>query len=133
MILSCSIISLILLIWFRTEAWLEYTRLFRLNFLSFYKDYDQKRQKDITLNYQIYLRRYHDCFFVRMITCPICLAVWLSMGAVLLQAAVTLVLAAMFHLGTGFLLLGIWSAICTLPFLILGSIVIFAIIDRLLG
>ncbi len=104
-----SLVALILLIWFRTDGWLEYTRLFRLNFLSFYKDFDARYEEDVSLTYIHYLRRYHDCFFVRLITCPICLGVWL----------------------------GIIAAVLTIPFLfpvyVVGGLLLFTIIDRLLG
>ena len=54
------LVALNLLVWFRTDAWLEYTRLFRLNFLSYYKDYDAKQNEDATLTYIQYLRMYHN-------------------------------------------------------------------------
>src|SRR5512137_632895 len=77
-IIGSSIIALILLIWFRTDAWLEYTRLFRLNWLSLYKEFDEKYKQDASLTYHLFLRKDHNCFFVRLVTCPICLAVWLG-------------------------------------------------------
>jgi hypothetical protein len=102
-------IALILLIWFRTDAWLEYARMFRLNRLSFYKDFDEKYKEDVSLQYLHYLRRDHNCFFVRLVTCPICLAVWL----------------------------GIFAAIFFTPILfpvyVVGGLLLFTAIDRLLG
>ena len=108
-IVGICIVALVLLVWFRTDAWLEYTRLFHLNFLSFYKDFDAKYKEDVSLTYLHYLRRDHNCFFVRLITCPICLAVWL----------------------------GIIVAICLMPVLfpvyVIGGLLLFTAIDRLLG
>ena len=104
-----TIIALILVIWFRTDAWLEYTRLFRLNFLSFYKDFDAKYKEDVSLQYLPYLRRYHNCFFVRLITCPTCIAVWLG----IICAAVT--------------------SLVMFPIYAVGGLVLFLITDRLLG
>lgn len=103
------LISLNLLIWFRTEAWLEYTRLFGLNFLSFYKDYDTKYREDVSLNYIKYLRKYHNCFTVRLITCPICQAVWWGMA------------------------FGVLTSAFLIPIYIIGGLLLFGIIDRLLG
>ena len=102
-------LALILLVWFRTEAWLEYARLLHLKALSFYEDFDEKKKMDVTLTYHLYLRMYHNNFFVRLVTCPICLAVWVgsifSIFFIPLQA----------------------------PVIIIGGLLLFSIIDRLLG
>ena len=103
------LIALNLLVWFRTDAWLEYTRLFRLNFLSAYKDYDAKKHEDATLTYIQYLRMYHNSFTIRLITCPICFAIWWGIG------------------------FGILSGIGMIPIYIVGGLIVFLVIDRLLG
>ena len=103
------LIALILLIWFRTDAWLEYCRLLRLDVLSFYKDYEAKKHEDATLKYLHYLRRDHNCFFVRLITCPTCLAVWLA----ILPAALT--------------------SVFLFPVFVIGGLLLFTAIDHLLG
>ena len=124
MLTTCCIISLILLVWFRTDAWVEYCRLFGWDAISFYRDFDIQRQSDITLTYHIYLRRYHDCFFVRLITCPICLSIWLGLFATGILTAV------------GLVFLGILSALTiaiNFPLIVIFSIAIYAGIDRLLG
>ena len=108
-IIGASIISLILLIWFRTDAWLEYTRLFKLDRISHYKEFDSKYKEDVSLTYQLFLRRDHNCFFVRLITCPICLAVWLGIIAL------------------------IFTHIVFVPACIVGGLLLFTIIDKLLG
>ena len=105
---SC-FISLVLLMFFRTDFWLEYTKIFRLNFLSFYKDYEEKRKKDATLTYHLYLRLYHNCFFVRLITCPICLSIWIG------------------------ILFGFISHLVFIPIFVIGGLLLFTIIDKLLG
>ena len=103
------LISLILLFFFRTDAYLEYCRLFHLDCISFYKDYDEKKYEDATITYIQYLRREHNCFFVRLITCPICLAVWLAIPA----AVVT--------------------SILLFPIFVMGALLLFTAVDRLLG
>lgn len=110
MILISSIIALHLLIWFRTDAYLEYCRLLKLNFISDYKGFDREYSQDVSLTYHIFLRRYHNNFFIRLITCPICLAVWLAIIYTI-----------------------IFSTFNILPYIILLGIFIYAIIDRLLG
>lgn len=108
LIASC-LIALILLIWFRTDAWLEYTKLLHLNFIAFYKDFEEKKKGDEFLTYHLYLRRYHDCFLVRLMTCPICIAVWLGICC---------------GLSTYFVLF---------PVYVIGGLLLFTIIDKLLG
>ena len=102
-------IALVLLIWFRTDAWLEYCRILHLDRISFYKDYEAKKHEDATLTYLTYLRREHNSFFVRLITCPICLAVWLSF----VPAALT--------------------SVFLFPVFVIGSLLLFTALDRLLG
>lgn len=106
--LPCSALAMMLLIWFKTEAFVEYCRVLKLD--RFYKDYDIKKEGDARLTYLMYLRRYHDSFFIRLITCPICLSIWLSGGL----AIVT------------------WNPI-VLPSVMIGGLFIYGVIDRLLG
>ncbi len=103
------LIASILLIWFRTDAWLEYTKLFRMNFLSDYKGYERAKTEDVMLTYNNYLRQYHDCFFVRLITCPICLAVWWG------------------------LIFGVLTNFGMFPIYIIGGLLLFLVTDKLLG
>jgi len=107
--MSSSIVAFFLLIWFRSDAYLEYCRLFKLNFISFYKDYDEKKKNDVSLTYHDYLRQYHDCFFTKLITCPICAAVWLA------------TLNAIF-----------FAKLSVLPVTCIGGLILFGIIHRLL-
>lgn len=108
MLILCSLVAMILLIWFRGETFIEYCRLFRLH--RFYKDYDAKKKEDARLTYLGYLRQYHDCFFIRLITCPICVSVWLAIGLAILTA----------------------HFFC-FPIIMIGGILLYALIDRLLG
>lgn len=103
------IIALILIVWFRTDAWLEYTRLFGFNRLSFYKDFDNKQKEDVSLTYFQYLKIYHNSFLIRLITCPICVAFWLGV----IFASVT------------------WFYMA--PVYTISGLFVFLIIDRLLG
>ena len=118
-LVGACIVALVLVIWFRTDAWLEYTRIFRLNFLSLYKEYDNRKNDDLTLTYHHFLRLHHNGFFVRLVTCPTCIAVWLAM----------ILSAIVFGLGVYSLLL---SASLIPVFAVLG-LLLFLTIDRLLG
>lgn len=108
-ILASCLIALLLLIWFRTDGWLEYTKLLRLDFIAHYKDFEEKQETNITLTYHLYLRLYHNCFFIRLITCPICLAVWLG------------------------IVIALFTVPLQAPVYIIGGLLLFTIIDKLLG
>jgi len=71
--------SIILLILFNTDAFVEYCRLIKpLRKLFKIDKFDEAYQNDFELNYVTYLRINHNNFFVRLITCPTCLNFWLS-------------------------------------------------------
>ncbi len=103
------LIALNLLMWCRTDVWIEYTKLLHLDCISFYKDYEKKLENDALLTYHIYLRRYHNSFWTRLITCPTCLAVWQG------------------------IFFGITTSISMIPIYIIGGLLLFAVIDKLLG
>jgi hypothetical protein len=74
-----SLVAFFLVIWFKSEAYVEYCRIFQLQRISNFEDYDEKKKNDVTLTYHGYLRQYHNSFFTRLITCPICIATWLAL------------------------------------------------------
>jgi hypothetical protein len=102
-------LAVFLLIWFRTEAFVEYCRLFKLKCICYYEDYDNKKKEDARLTYLNYLLKYHNNFFTRLYTCPICVSVWVS----LLFSIIVLQLY-----------------LC--PVIIIGGLLLYALIDNLL-
>lgn len=102
-------IASFLILWFRSEAFIEYSRLFRCSWLCNYKDYDAKKKNDASLSYFGYLRQYHNNFFTRLITCPVCLCGWLAFLAAL------------------------WYDLLLLPFFFVGGLVVFGLVNWLLG
>lgn len=108
--LSWSVIAMILLIWFRTDAFLEYCKVFHLDKISFYKHYESiKKHEDMRMTYHQYLLTYHNNFFTRLITCPVCMAFWVA----------------------GFYALLSLKA-CALPVAMIGGLILYLIIDKLL-
>ena len=80
--LSCWV-SLALIIWFESDAFVQYSKAFGLS-LPFriveYESHPLSREVD----YLDFLTiEYGDSFWVKLITCPICLSVWLSVIAAL--------------------------------------------------
>lgn len=101
-------ISLILLVWFRTDAYLEYCKLFRLNYISKYKEFNLTYSNDVSITYHGYLRQYHNSFFIRLITCPTCLTIWLAFP------------------------FSLYTSIILYPIYVISSLFIYLIIDKLL-
>ena len=66
----------ILIIWFNTEAFVEYSHLLKIKWFKV-KDYLIAKETDFTLTYHSYLLQKHNNFFTRLITCPFCLNFWL--------------------------------------------------------
>lgn len=108
--MSSSVVALFLIIWFRTEAFVEYCRLFKLDRISHYKNYDEKKANDVSLTYHGYLRQYHNSFRVRLLTCPICVALWLAMMNAIL-----------------------FMKLAVFPVTFVGGLILFGIVHKLLN
>lgn len=67
-------ISLALLIWFKTDAMPEYAKLFGLAHIAKVNEYEKVGAE----SYPLFLVEYYNCFFTRLISCPICTAFWLA-------------------------------------------------------
>ena len=78
------IVCFILTLWFNSSAFVEYLNFFNLGYHFYTHDFEEKQKKNLELNYISYLKIYHDSFYIRLITCPICLSVWLNLLACLI-------------------------------------------------
>jgi len=80
--ISCTV-SLLLFIWFHTEAFIEYATFVGGNRFFHIDDFRKKQEENDYpaphIDYVGYLLTYHGGFFVRLISCPICLSVWLTL------------------------------------------------------
>jgi hypothetical protein len=75
-------ISFLLIVWFKTNAFCEYLEYFRFENNFFINSYYKERKKIVNdLHYTDFLLIKNNCFFIRLITCPICLGVWLNILA----------------------------------------------------
>jgi len=78
-ILGATFIALVLLIWFRTEAFIEYMRLFKLGRFFHVDEYlDIKPDEP----YPQFLVENFNNFFTRLISCPLCTGVWLGIATI---------------------------------------------------
>lgn len=69
---------LLLLIWFKTDAFAEYSRLLKLKWTNV-DGYYLIKDLDPEFTFHKFLLEYFNCFFVRLITCPICIGTILSL------------------------------------------------------
>ena len=87
------LVSTLLFLWNHTNFFVEYCELFylkRLFWISSYEKYKAEGETGLTSNdpnieYLNYLSLKHDSFFVRLITCPICLGVWLNISTAIIS------------------------------------------------
>jgi len=79
-LIPTSLISTVLFVWLKTEAFEEYSAL--LGFDKFFKvkEYRDAREKNPLITYHDHLLSNYDSFFLRLITCPYCLGAWLTLA-----------------------------------------------------
>ena len=85
---------------YETDAFLEYSKIFRLKFTK-YKEFEEFKKVMPSCDYNYFLLIKYPNFFVKLATCPICLTVWIC-------AIITLI----FGLGWinfGVLIIGVWA------------------------
>jgi len=69
----------ILIVWFHTEAFIEYSKVFRLHRLFKIDEFEKAYENDFTLEYIPWLKTRYDSFFTRLISCPWCVGFWLTL------------------------------------------------------
>jgi hypothetical protein len=90
--LVCLILT-IMIVWFKTTAFVEYAQLLGIKFLLFGYNEDSN---NLTFPQYLYVKskvlfNNSICkFIVALITCPLCLAFWLSLGAATIYSNIIL-------------------------------------------
>jgi hypothetical protein len=73
----------LLLIWLRTNAFVEYMALFRLDKFFHVIDYNNVHKEGYSGTYADFLNEYYsESFIVRLLICPVCVSFWLGVTAV---------------------------------------------------
>lgn len=74
------VLSYVLVVWLRTNAFVEYMHLFKLDRFFKIAEYLKIQNDGYEGNYIDFLAEYYrDSFFVRLVVCPVCLSFWLGL------------------------------------------------------
>lgn len=77
-------LAYLLVVWLKTNAFVEYIRLFQLTRLFHVSDYLKLQGDGYGGSYIDFLAEYYyDSFFVRLFICPVCLSFWIGLVAAL--------------------------------------------------
>jgi hypothetical protein len=69
----------LMLVWLRTNAFVEYTTLLKMERFFHVAEYNELHKHGYGGNYVDFLVEYYnDNFFVRLSSCPVCLSFWLG-------------------------------------------------------
>jgi|10_taG_2_1085330.scaffolds.fasta_scaffold09256_1 hypothetical protein len=79
---SVFFIVTVMVVWFKTNAFVEYVSFFHINKFFYIDDYRKKSDEDPLVDYPMYLLVHRTSFFTKLISCPICLSIWFSLGAI---------------------------------------------------
>ena len=67
-----------MLVWFNSDAFVEYAKLAGGAKFFGVTEFEKQQEKTATLDYHGYLLENKNSFFIRLITCPLCFSVWIS-------------------------------------------------------
>lgn len=115
-LLIAPFVGLMLLFWFKTDFVLEYGRLLGFKKVLAIDLYEKALDLNPNLTYQLFIAINYNRFFHRLINCPICLAVWLSI----------------LFTGAFAIFSGQYLILCTIPLSTILGIVIYLTIKKLL-
>jgi len=102
-------INFVLIIWFHTEAFLEYCKIFKLAFLFRINNFYEYKKVNPAISYIDFLSIKNPNFFSKLFSCPFCLSFWASL------------ISCIFY-----------KNILLLPSIYIGSIILYNILKRLI-
>ena len=71
-------INFILFIWFETDGFIEYSKLFRLGKIFKIDKFEEyKKESNPKITYLNYIRQKHNSFLSRLVTCTPCFNFWI--------------------------------------------------------
>lgn len=78
MLLTPICLAYLMVVWFKSNMLPEYSALAGLGKWMIFENYS-KINAEGDVSFPEYLAMEYNCFFVRLITCPICLVFWLAL------------------------------------------------------
>jgi len=85
-------VTILTYIWLKTDAFVEYMRFFDIGFLIRrfgVEEFETAKNDDMTLEYPAFLRqKYSNSMLVKVITCSVCLSIFLSFFACILSGTI---------------------------------------------
>ena len=67
-----------MLIWFKSDAFVDYANLFGLNKFIKEKEFKDERLINPLISYPLFLKMKYNKFFFKLIGCRLCFNIWLS-------------------------------------------------------
>lgn len=78
-IIVAFLFSYVLLVWFRTNAFVEYMNLMKFSIFLKIDEYNKLHKEGYDDLYVDFLHLYYrDFFIVRLVTCPVCVSFWIG-------------------------------------------------------
>lgn len=71
-------IAILMLFFYKTDFIIVYGKLFHMEKILKIDEYEKTKKMDLELKYHVFLATRYKNFFVKLITCQICLSTWLS-------------------------------------------------------
>jgi len=68
--------AMIIIVWLKTNVFIEYYNLFKMKWLEAANIYNKKNSSGFIENFPDYLRNNYNGFISNLLTCPICLSIW---------------------------------------------------------
>jgi hypothetical protein len=88
---TISLTSILLLIWFQTEAVIYYAKAFKLTKLFKIDQFESDKENDFTLEYPFWLNKSFPGFFTKLLSCPWCIGAWICLSSSLLYGTIDLI------------------------------------------
>ena len=67
----------ILFMWFDTDAFIEYSKIFKLHRIFKVDKFLEYKELNPKASYLTYIRKNYNNFLTRLVTCPSCIAFWI--------------------------------------------------------
>lgn len=124
--------ALLLLVWFKSDAFVEWMNLFGLGNLIKYDEYQNERFINPTITYPLFLKTKYGYFIHKLIGCPLCSSIWQSiitaLGITIYKSFRTTIFGVTVF--DGFNLINFFT---NFSLLCISTIFIFGVISKLLN